>query len=313
MTIFPFLEGKPLVWDSTCSDSLSKTNMLENAFNAGTAADKAEDIKKKKYNVTNLQNSGVIERTNICYKREDSISSRDHSFDTILNDRKFFSCQMGVKTHPFPQSHQNLVVSLFVRYVSRGFLRQELLALLPLKGQTRGEDLVGAVVEYFETNYIPLNKIVSISTDGAESMLGSRKGFITLIKIRIDHEVITLHCIIHQEALSAQTFKDFRKEKATLSFVINPLRAKVSNLNLLPFEINAAEFEMQLLDLTCKELWASKFIRLSELLETLEQKHCLVSSLLKNLVYESRRDEVMIVLRSCPQCLARRLRKLDRV
>ncbi|XP_029655060.1 protein FAM200A-like [Octopus sinensis] len=168
------------------------------------------------------------------------------------------------------------VVSLFVRYVSRGFLRQELLALLPLKGQTRGEDLVGAVVEYFETNYIPLNKIVSISTDGAESMLGSRKGFITLIKRRIDHEVITLHCIIHQEALSAQTFKDFRKEKATLSFVINPLRAKVSNLNLLPFEINAAEFEMQLLDLTCKELWASKFIRLSELLETLEQKHCLV-------------------------------------
>ncbi|XP_029654080.1 uncharacterized protein LOC115227355 [Octopus sinensis] len=40
MTIFPFLEGKPLVWDSTCSDSLSKTNMLESACNAGTAADR---------------------------------------------------------------------------------------------------------------------------------------------------------------------------------------------------------------------------------------------------------------------------------
>ncbi|KAG8235195.1 hypothetical protein J437_LFUL014159 [Ladona fulva] len=67
-------------------------------------------------------------------------------------------------------------VSLFVRFISHTGPKEELLGLLPLKGQTRGEDIGNAVIECMDKHHIPLDKIVSISTDGAKSMTGVRKG-----------------------------------------------------------------------------------------------------------------------------------------
>ncbi|GFU30157.1 general transcription factor II-I repeat domain-containing protein 2B [Trichonephila clavipes] len=51
--------------------------------------------------------------------------------------------------------------------------KEELLGLLPLKGQTQGEDIANAVIECMDKHPIPLDKIVLISTDGAKSMTGS--------------------------------------------------------------------------------------------------------------------------------------------
>ncbi|GBN67449.1 hypothetical protein AVEN_83360-1, partial [Araneus ventricosus] len=45
--------------------------------------------------------------------------------------------------------------------------KEELLELLPLSGQTRGEDIANAVQKCLEDNGIDINKIVSIATDGA--------------------------------------------------------------------------------------------------------------------------------------------------
>lgn len=60
----------------------------------------------------------------------------------------------------------------------------------------------------WKKNYISLNKIVSIATDGAKSMTGAKKGFVSILKEKINHEVITFHCILHQEALCAQKFPE---------------------------------------------------------------------------------------------------------
>ncbi|GFS63407.1 general transcription factor II-I repeat domain-containing protein 2 [Trichonephila clavipes] len=57
-------------------------------------------------------------------------------------------------------------VSLFVRFMSHSGPKEELLGLLALKVQTRGEYIADAAIEF------PLDKIVSISTDGAKSMTG---------------------------------------------------------------------------------------------------------------------------------------------
>ena len=99
-------------------------------------------------------------------------------------------------------------VSLFVRFISSTGPKEELLGLLPLKGQTRGEDIANAVMECMEKHHIPLEKIVSISTDGAKSMTGVRKGFVSILKDKINHEILVYHCIIHQEALCSQTFPE---------------------------------------------------------------------------------------------------------
>ncbi|KAK9708039.1 hypothetical protein QE152_g27464 [Popillia japonica] len=50
--------------------------------------------------------------------------------------------------------------------------KEELLGLLPLSGQTRGEDIANAVEKCLEDNKIDLHKIVSKATDGARSMTG---------------------------------------------------------------------------------------------------------------------------------------------
>ncbi|GBM11338.1 hypothetical protein AVEN_47887-1 [Araneus ventricosus] len=54
--------------------------------------------------------------------------------------------------------------------------KEELLGLLPLSGQTRGEDIANAVQKCLEDNGIDINKIASIATDGAKSMTGIQRG-----------------------------------------------------------------------------------------------------------------------------------------
>lgn len=99
-------------------------------------------------------------------------------------------------------------VALFVRYISTLGPKEELFGIIALKGQTRGEDLAEAVKEFLQKNNVNMEKIVSIATDGARSMTGSRQGFVSRISKEIGHDVLNFHCIIHQEALCAQIFPD---------------------------------------------------------------------------------------------------------
>ncbi|GAV05179.1 hypothetical protein RvY_15349 [Ramazzottius varieornatus] len=49
MTLVPWKEGKALVWDVTCVDSVCQTYRKGSAQNAGYAANKAEENKRLKY------------------------------------------------------------------------------------------------------------------------------------------------------------------------------------------------------------------------------------------------------------------------
>jgi len=97
-------------------------------------------------------------------------------------------------------------VALFVRYTSSQGLKDEFLGWLPFSDQCRGEDIANAVQKCVEDNKIDLNKIVSIATDKARSMTGKDKGATMILQSKINHEVLTFHSIIHQEALCVLTF-----------------------------------------------------------------------------------------------------------
>ncbi|GFX13325.1 uncharacterized protein TNCV_2907481 [Trichonephila clavipes] len=71
------------------------------------------------------------------------------------------------------------IVRMFLAYSGP---KEELLGLLPLKGHTRGEAFANAVIECMDKYHIPLDKIVSISTDGVKGMTGVRKGFVAILK-----------------------------------------------------------------------------------------------------------------------------------
>ncbi|GBO00213.1 hypothetical protein AVEN_239575-1 [Araneus ventricosus] len=73
-------------------------------------------------------------------------------------------------------------VALFVRYMSSQGPKEELLLLLLLSGQTRGEDIANAVQKCLEDNGIDINKIVSIATGGARSMTGIHRGVTSILQ-----------------------------------------------------------------------------------------------------------------------------------
>ena len=95
--------------------------------------------------------------------------------------------------------------ALLCRYVTSNGPQEEMIKLIPLKGQTRGKDTCEAVQKCLNDNGINTNHLISVATDGAPSMKGSQKEFVTLLQKALDRNLLAFHCILHQ-ALCAQTF-----------------------------------------------------------------------------------------------------------
>ncbi|GBN53174.1 hypothetical protein AVEN_151783-1 [Araneus ventricosus] len=56
----------------------------------------------------------------------------------------------------------------------------------------------------------------------------------------------------------AERFEQFKTNKSTLAFIVNPLDTNTNEINIEPFGIDAGSLQMQLLDLKSKDLWSGK-------------------------------------------------------
>lgn len=120
--------------------------------------------------------------------------------------------------------------ALLCRYVNSDGPQEEIIELIPLKGQTRGEDICEAIVDCLKAKEIKTSHMVSVATDGAPSMRGTTKGFVTLLQKSLNRKLLTFHCIIHQEALCAQTFPPECMEVMNLVIqMVNKIMAKGLN------------------------------------------------------------------------------------
>ena len=71
---------------------------------------------------------------------------------------------------------------------------------------------------------------MSVATDGAPSMGGAHKGFVVLLQKSLDRQLLTFHCILHQEALYAQTFPPKCTQVMNVVIqIINKIMAKALN------------------------------------------------------------------------------------
>lgn len=69
-----------------------------------------------------------------------------------------------------------------------------MLCLLPLLGQTRGEDILNSLLTFFNERKLYWSKLASVGMGGAPSMRGKEKGLIGLMKKREDiHNQFPLH------------------------------------------------------------------------------------------------------------------------
>ena len=117
-----------------------------------------------------------------------------------INAAPFFSLALDESTDISNLSQFSVVA----RYVVGETLHEESLAVLSMKGTTRGQDLFESFTEFAKEKNLPMDKLVSVCTDGAPCMVGKNRGFVALLCEHENRRILSFHCILHQEALCAQ-------------------------------------------------------------------------------------------------------------
>ncbi|XP_068240084.1 SCAN domain-containing protein 3-like [Palaemon carinicauda] len=79
-----------------------------------------------------------------------------------------------------------------------------------LKKTTTGNDIFSTLSEYLKSVGLTWQSCVGICTDGVPAMIGSIKGFLSLVK-RENSSVITTHCFLHRKTLVAKTISNHLK------------------------------------------------------------------------------------------------------
>ena len=151
----------------------------------------------RKLDEISVPNDTVSRRIN-----EISLNIKEQVVDEIKKS-PLFAIQLDESTNV---SHFSQLLG-FVRYVHEENFKEEFLFCKPLKLNTRAEDVLEAVNDFFNENGLDWGNLVGITTDGAPTMLGSRSGFQTLVKQRAPL-AIGVHCFIHREALASKTLPD---------------------------------------------------------------------------------------------------------
>ena len=110
-----------------------------------------------------------------------------------------FSMQLDESTLPVKES----LLLAYVCFVKDGSLVQELLFARQLQTDTKGESVFYVVENFFKEKDIPLSNILACATDGAPSMIGCHRGFISFLKKAVPG-VLTVHCVIYRQHLVAK-------------------------------------------------------------------------------------------------------------
>uniref|UniRef100_H3AYD9 Uncharacterized protein n=1 Tax=Latimeria chalumnae TaxID=7897 RepID=H3AYD9_LATCH len=127
---------------------------------------------------------------------------------------------------------------VWIHFPKKELFCEKLLCLIPMKTQTKGEDIFTALLNFFTENNLEWKKLISVCTDGAPNMRGKEKGLLGLMRKQEGiPKFIMFHCIIHQEALVSQIMQLVVK---VVNFIVS--RA----LNHRQFRVLVAEHHVHL-------------------------------------------------------------------
>ncbi|KFD61358.1 hypothetical protein M514_12069, partial [Trichuris suis] len=110
-----------------------------------------------------------------------------------------FSLQLDESV--LPQNEALLLA--YVQFIKGEKLEQELLFAREMIADTKGECVFYTVQGFFQEKGIPLTNIMSVAPDGALSMVGCHRGFISYLKRSVPN-VLAVHCVIRRQHLVAK-------------------------------------------------------------------------------------------------------------
>lgn len=117
-----------------------------------------------------------------------------------IKQSPFFAIQLDESTD-IAQCSQLIV---YARYIENEKIKDELLFSTELVTTTKAVDVMKAMSDFFDKHELSWKKLIGVCTDGAPSMLGSRSGFVQLVREK-NASVTGIHCFIHRQALAAKT------------------------------------------------------------------------------------------------------------
>ncbi|KAK0142715.1 General transcription factor II-I repeat domain-containing protein 2A [Merluccius polli] len=175
--------------------------------------------------------------------------------ESDMNRCKWFSIQCDESV----DRSDTAQLAVFIRMVFDDFsTKEEFLTLLPLKATTRGVDVYNAVKDYFVGKKIPIEKLVSVTTDGAPAITGRHSGFIAYCRADPDFpKFLNYHCIIHQQAICAKVM-GFDHVMTPVIRIINSIRAKAKQHRIFKLFLEECSAEYGDLLLHTEVRWLSR-------------------------------------------------------
>lgn len=104
-------------------------------------------------------------------------------------------------------------LAVFIRGVDENMqVTEEFVELVPMKGTTTGDDIFVSLTGALDRIGVDWKKTVSLTTDGASQMVGRKAGVTAKLKEKLltlnsDHQIHSVHCIIHREVLCSKILK----------------------------------------------------------------------------------------------------------
>jgi len=112
---------------------------------------------------------------------------------------------------------------VFVRYLDTNDYMEQFLFSRPLSKNTTGEQVFKKVDSFFKEHRLDWSDCVSVCADGAPSMMGSKKGFMSFVK-KENKNISVVHCLLHQENLAAKEIQEdlaivFKEVVSVVNFI----------------------------------------------------------------------------------------------
>ncbi|KFM77003.1 General transcription factor II-I repeat domain-containing protein 2, partial [Stegodyphus mimosarum] len=172
-----------------------------------------------------------------------------------MENCSFFSLQMDESADLTNISQ----LAICVKMVFSDFTtKEEFLKVLPLKESTREEDIFSTFKKYITDVKLPVQKLLSVTTDGAPAMTGKKKGFIALCRQNsLFPKFISHHCLIHQEMLCAKTI-GFQYVFTIATKIINSIRSGAMQHRLFKLLLEDEDVQFTDLLLNTEVRWLSR-------------------------------------------------------